>query len=72
MKNKNINLENLLGKKDVTHSISISKFENILNEKEFRIENVNFDLYYALNKYETEINSGNINFNLLKKDLDDI
>ena len=69
LKNKNINLENLLG---VIDTISISEFINKLSENEFKIENVNLDLYCELQKYETEINSGNINLNLLQKDLDNI
>ena len=69
LKNKNINLENLLG---VIDTISITEFINKLNENEFKIENVNLDLYCALQKYETEINSGNIDINLLQKDLDNI
>ena len=69
LKNKNINLENLLG---VIDTISINDFINKLNENEFKIENVNLDLYCALQKYETEINSGNIDINLLQKDLDNI
>ena len=43
LKNKNVTLEDFLGKKD---TINISEFMNILNENEFKIKDINLDIYY--------------------------
>jgi hypothetical protein len=42
---------------------------NILNEKEFKIKNVNIDIFCELQKYQTKENPTDININKLKKDL---
>ena len=67
LEKKNITLENLLGKNDY---ININEFMNILRENEFKVENGNFDLFNALQKYQKDENSGNIDINYLKNDLE--
>ena len=66
LENKNVTLEDFLGKKD---TINISVFMNILNENEFKIKDINLDIYCELQKYQTKENPTNININKLKKDL---
>ena len=69
LRNKNTNIETLLGKNDV---ININEFMNILSENKFKIDNKNIDIYCELQKYQTKDNSTNIKIDLLKKDLDKI
>lgn len=69
LKIKNTTLENLLGKNDF---IDTTEIINILVQNEFKNENVNLDLYYYLQKYQTEDNIGKIDINSLKYDLDNI
>ena len=69
LRNKNTNIETLLGKNDV---ININEFMNILSENKFKIDNKNIDIYCELQKYQTKDNSNNIKIDLLKKDLDKI
>ena len=69
LKDKNITLENLLEKND---SIEITEFMDILKKNKFKTENISFDLYSALQKYQREENSGNIDINLLNNDLNKI
>ena len=69
LRNKNTNIETLLGKNDV---ININEFMNILSENKFKIDNKNIDIYCELQKYQTKDNSSNIKIDLLKKDLDKI
>ena len=66
LNDKDVTLEKLLGVNDF---ISISEFINILNQNEFKIDNDNSDINVVLQKYQKEEKSGNIDINLLKKDL---
>ena len=69
LNDKDVTLEKLLGSNDF---ISISEFINILNQNEFKIDNDNSDINVVLQKYQKEEKSGNIDINLLKKDLNSI
>ena len=69
LENKNISLDALLGKTDY---ININDFMNILSQNEFKVENVNFDLYCALQKYQKEDNSWDIDIKALKADLENL
>ena len=69
LNDKDVTLEKLLGTNDF---ISISEFINILNQNEFKIDNDNSDINVVLQKYQKEEKSGNIDINLLKKDLNSI
>ena len=69
LRDKNITLENLLEKNG---SIEITEFMDILKKNKFKTENISSDLYSALQKYQREENSGNIDINLLNNDLNKI
>ena len=69
LENKNISLDALLGKTDY---ININDFMNILSQNEFKVENVNFDLYCSLQKYQKEDNSWDIDIKALKADLENL
>ena len=69
LENKNISLDDLLGRNDF---ININDFMNILSQNEFKVENVNFDLYCALQKYQKEDNSWDIDIKSLKDDLNNL
>ena len=69
LENKNISLDDLLGRNDF---ININDFMNILSQNEFKVENVNFDLYCALQKYQKEDNSWDIDIKALKADLENL
>ena len=69
LENKNIALEDFLGNKDI---ISITEFMNLLNKNEFKDDNINLDIYSALQKYQTEENYNNININKLREDINNI
>ena len=55
-----------------TDYININDFMNILSQNEFKVENVNFDLYCALQKYQKEDNSWDIDIKALKADLENL
>ena len=69
LENKNITLEDFLGNKDI---ISVTEFMNLLNKNEFKVDNINLDIYCALQKYQTEENYNNISINKLRKDINNI
>ena len=69
LENKNITLEDFLGNKDI---ISVTEFMNLLNKNEFKLDNINLDIYCALQKYQTEENYNNISINKLRKDINNI
>ena len=69
LENKNITLEDFLGNKDI---ISVTEFMNLLNKNEFKVDNINLDIYCALQKYQTEENYNNISVNKLRKDINNI
>ena len=69
LENKNITLEDFLGNKDI---ISVTEFMNLLNKNEFKVDNINLDIYCALQKYQTEENYNNISIDKLRKDINNI
>ena len=69
LENKNITLEDFLGNKDI---ISVTEFMNLLNKNEFKVDNINLDIYCALQKYQTEENYNNISINKLREDINNI
>ena len=69
LENKNITLEDFLGNKDI---ISVTEFMNLLNKNEFKLDNINLDIYCALQKYQTEENYNNISINKLREDINNI
>ena len=69
LENKNITLEDFLGNKDI---IGVTEFMNLLNKNEFKVDNINLDIYCALQKYQTEENYNNISINKLRKDINNI
>jgi len=69
LENKNITLEGFLGNKDI---ISVTEFMNLLNKNEFKVDNINLDIYCALQKYQTEENYNNISINKLREDINNI
>ena len=69
LENKNITLEDFFGNKDI---ISVTEFMNLLNKNEFKVDNINLDIYCALQKYQTEENYNNISIDKLRKDINNI
>ena len=69
LENKNITLEDFLGNKDI---ISVTEFMNLLNKNEFKVDNINLDIYCALQKYQTEENYNNISIDKLREDINNI
>ena len=69
LNDKKMNLGEFVGQKKI---LKISEFIKILKENGFEINDDNFDLNIFLMKYIKEENSGNINIELLKIDLDKI
>ena len=69
LENKNITLEDFLGNKDI---IGVTEFMNLLNKNEFKVDNINLDIYCALQKYQTEENYNNISINKLREDINNI
>ena len=69
LEEKKKNFDEIFGKDEF---INISKFTDILNKNNFRIEDENFDLNNFLQKLKDDENSDNINIELMKKDLDNI
>ena len=61
--------KNFLENKDI---ISITEFMNLLNKNEFKVDNINLDIYWALKKYQTQENYNNININKLREDINNI
>ena len=69
LEEKKKNFDEIFGKDEF---INISKFTDILNKNNFRIEDENFDLNNFLQKLKSDENSDKIDVELLKKDLDNI
>ena len=69
LEEKKKNFDEIFGKNKF---INISKFIDILDKNNFRIEDENFDLNNFLQKLKSDENSDKIDVELLKKDLDNI